>query len=331
MIMQTYLIVGGAGYIGSHVVRALLASGHEVLVLDNLEKGHRQAVHGCEFFQGDLGDRDLLGRIFSRHGVDCVMHFAAYALVGESVEQPLDYYDNNTGRTTRLLQAMVDHGVGRFIFSSTAATYGEPGRIPIMEDYPTLPTNPYGRSKLFIEQILRDADAAHGLRYTALRYFNAAGADPSGEIGEDHDPESHLIPIVLQVALGQREHVAIFGTDWDTPDGTCVRDYVHVNDLAQAHILADQRLQGGGTSTVYNLGCENGYSVKEIIDISRKVTGHPIPAVAAPRRPGDPARLIASSRKIRAELGWRPQFGDPTSIIRTAWNWHRDHPHGYGN
>ena len=329
--MQSYLVVGGAGYIGSHVVRSLLEAGHQVLVLDNLEKGHRRAVQGCELVEGDLGDKELLGRIFTSRKVDCVMHFAAYALVGESVADPLAYYDNNTGRTTRLLQAMVEHGVGRFIFSSTAATYGEPRNIPILETDPTEPTNPYGRSKLFIEHILADADAAFGLRYTALRYFNAAGAHPSGEIGEDHDPESHLVPIVLQVALGQREKVSIFGTDWDTPDGTCIRDYVHVDDLAQAHILADERLQQGAGSTVYNLGCESGYSVKEIIDIAREVTGHPIPAEPAPRRPGDPARLVASSSKIKAELGWKPRYEDPRAIIQTAWNWHRNHPDGYGD
>jgi len=334
------LVIGGAGYIGSHVVKELVNQGNEVVVLDDLSMGHRQAVKGStdyaeikdkdgEFIQGDLGDRELLGKIFSSRKIDCVMHFAAFSLVGESVEKPLAYYDNNTARTTHLLMAMKDHGVNRFILSSTAAVYGEPKNIPILETDLTEPTNPYGRSKLFIEKILDDCDAAHGLKYISLRYFNAAGADEDGEIGEDHSPETHLIPLVLQVALGQRESIKIFGTDWDTPDGTCIRDYIHGTDLAQAHILAAQRLTDGGDSVVYNLGCQSSYSVKQIIDIARKVTGHSIPAEEAGRRPGDPARLVASSDKIKRELGWSPHFEDPEKIIATAWKWHQKHPNGY--
>ncbi len=300
--MPTILVVGGAGYIGSHVVKTLLENGQGVVVLDDLSMGHRDAVLGGEVFVGDLGDRALLDGIFQRHSIDCVMHFAARTVVGESVEAPLDYYDNNVGRTTRLLAAMKAHGVDKFILSSTAAVYGEPKRIPIAEDDPTAPTNPYGRSKLFIEKILADCETAHGLRYASLRYFNAAGADPSGKIGEDHSPETHLIPIVLKAALGQAEHVRIFGTDWETPDGTCLRDYVHVSDLADAHILAAERLLDGGASAIYNLGCQTGYSVKEIIDLARKIT---------------------------AALGWRPRLQDPETIIATAWKWHKQHPNGY--
>ncbi len=326
---HSYLIVGGAGYIGSHVVKALVERGDQVVTLDDLSKGHRAAVSGGQFITGDLGDRQLLGEIFTTTPIDCVMHFGAYIEVGESVHKPLEYYRNNTAKTTDLLLAMKEHGVDRFILSSTAAVYGEPQRMPIEETDPTAPTNPYGHSKAFIEQILHDAEAAHDLRYVALRYFNAAGADPSGTIGEAHHPESHLIPLVLQVPLGQRDHIAIFGTDWPTPDGTCVRDYIHVNDLAEAHILAAQRLLDGGDSATYNLGCETGYSVKTIIDLAREVTGHAIPAQEAPRRPGDSATLVASSARIKAELGWTPQYDDPKAIIETAWRWHQGHPRGY--
>jgi len=327
--MASFLVVGGAGYIGSHVVKELIAAGHEVIVLDDLSKGHREAVAAGAFLEGDLGDRVLLDRIFSEQRIDCVMHFAAYSLVGESVEDPLAYYDNNTGKTARLLTAMKVHGVLRFILSSTAAVYGEPEQIPISENASLDPTNPYGKSKLFIEKILEDCDRAYGLKFTALRYFNAAGADESGEIGEDHELETHLIPLVLEVALGKRTHIDIYGTDWGTRDGTCVRDYVHVTDLGDAHILAAQRLMDGGSSAVYNLGCEKGYSVKEIVEVARKVTGHPIPVREAGRRPGDPERLVASSEKIKSELGWKPRFDDPEKIVATAWNWHRNHPGGF--
>lgn len=327
--MANFLIVGGAGYIGSHVVKELLVKGHSVMVLDNLSTGHSQAINGGEFIQGDLGDRELLGQIFSSKKIDCVMHFAAHILVGESVEKPLTYYENNTAKTTHILMAMKEHGVKRFIFSSTAAVYGDPEDVPILEIAPTCPTNPYGRSKLFIEKILEDCATAHGLKYTSLRYFNAAGADESGGIGEDHSPETHLIPLILQVALGQRKTIKIFGTDWDTPDGTCIRDYVHVTDLAKAHILAAQRLMDGEKSAVYNLGCQAGYSVREIINIARKVSGHPIPSEEVERRPGDPPILVASSHKIKKDLGWSPQFDDPEKIITTAWNWHKNHPQGF--
>ena len=327
--MAMFLIVGGAGYIGSHMVKHLAIHGHDVVVLDDLSSGHRKSVVAGKFIQGDLGDQDLIEEIFSTLKIDCVMHFAAFSLVGESVKIPLTYYNNNSAKTTRLLMAMARHGVDKFILSSTAAVYGEPKNLPILETEPTEPTNPYGRSKLFIEKVLEDCDASHGLKYISLRYFNAAGASKDGEIGEDHSPETHLIPLVLQVALRQREYIEIYGTDWDTPDGTCIRDYIHVMDLAEAHILAAQRLMEGGESGVYNLGCQSGYSVREIISIARKITGSPIPAVESARRPGDPARLVASSEKIKSELGWNPRYDDPERIIATAWRWHSANPRGY--
>jgi len=329
--MGSFLVVGGAGYIGSHVVKELIAAGHEVIVLDDLSKGHREALVGGTFVQGDLGDPVLLDRIFKERCIDCVMHFAAFSLVGESVDKPLLYYNNNTGKTAVLLSAMQRYGVLKFILSSTAAVYGEPEEVPIPETAVLDPTNPYGRSKLFIERILGDSDRAYGLKYISLRYFNAAGADESCDIGEDHSPETHLIPLVLEVPLGKRDHLDIYGTDWDTPDGTCVRDYIHVTDLARAHILAAERLIHGGESAVYNLGCENGYSVKEIVAIVRKITGQHIPVRETARRPGDPARLVASSERIKSELGWRPVFDDPEKIIATAWRWHKNHPNGFKN
>jgi UDP-glucose 4-epimerase len=329
--MATYLIVGGAGYIGSHVVKALCARGARVLVLDDLSRGHRAAAGGATLIEGNLGDRALLDAVLGAEAVDCVMHFAALIEVGESVIVPLTYYENNVARTLVLLDAMRKHGVDRFIFSSTAAVYGEPQRVPIDEAQPLAPQSPYGWSKRVVEQMLADCAAAHGLRYVSLRYFNAAGADPSGSIGEDHRPESHLIPLVLQVALGQREQIAIYGTDWDTPDGTCVRDYIHVSDLARAHLLAAEHLLAGGASAVFNLGCQEGHSVRTIIELARTVTGAPIPEQAAPRRPGDPARLVASSAKIRDALGWEPRYGDPRTIVETAWRWHKAHPRGYGD
>ena len=317
------LVVGGAGYIGAHMLADLLRAGYQPVTLDNLSRGHRDLVPGGNFIQGDLGDSTLLDRIFTQHRISAVMHFAAFSLVGESVARPLDYYRNNVANTVELLAGMARHDVRNFIFSSTAAVYGEPkGVRPLCEDDPCQPTNPYGATKLAVERMLADCAAASRLRYVSLRYFNAAGADPSGNLGERHDPETHLIPLILQVATGEREAIKIFGTNYPTPDGTCVRDYVHVNDLTQAHLLALRYLIAGGGSTIYNLGNSRGHSVREVIDVARTVTGHAIPAIAADRRPGDPPMLIADSDKIRKELGWQPQFESLRTIIETAWAWH---------
>lgn len=325
------LVTGGLGYVGSHTVKTLVKNGYNVLSLDNLEYGHRSASAGAQVIIGDFGDRNLIQNVFSSNKIDAVMHFAAYAAVGESVANPFKYYENNVSRSLVLLDEMVKAGIKQMVFSSSAATYGEPNQIPIPEDHPKNPTNPYGRSKLIIEDILRDFDTAYGLKSVSLRYFNASGADPEGELGEDHDPEEHLIPIVLQVALGKRTKVSVFGEDWDTPDGTCIRDYVHVMDLAEAHVLALKSLAAGNGTTSYNLGNGNGYSVKQVIEIAREVTGRQIDAVPADRRPGDPARLVASSDKIRSELGWEPKIPDLHRIIETAWAWHSAHPDGYGD
>ena len=316
------LVVGGAGYIGAHMVRQLIKARCDVVILDNLSTGNRKLVQGDEFIQGNLGDTDLLDKLFSRHTFDAVMHFAAFSQVGESMHRPLMYYRNNLAETIALLNAMVRHDVKRFIFSSTAAVYGEPVAIPIAEDHPCAPTNPYGNTKLAVERMLADCDAAYGLKSTALRYFNAAGADESGEIGELHEPETHLIPIVLRAADGMIDHIRLFGTDYATTDGTCIRDYVHVNDLAQAHLLALDALLKGGDSTIYNLGSSSGYSVREVIGKAEGVTGKKIPVVEAPRRPGDPAVLVASSEKIKHQLGWTPAYDNLEKIIQTAWNWH---------
>ena len=324
------LVLGGAGYIGSHTVRALLEAGREVVVADNLLTGFRAAVPAeAAFIQLDIRDRAALDRLFQQHRIDGVIHFAASSQVGESMEHPLKYYDNNLWGTTCLLDAMVAHGVNRIVFSSTAAVYGEPKRIPILETDPTQPTNCYGETKLAMEKLMGWTSQAHGLRYVALRYFNACGAHPSGDIGEAHNPETHLIPIILQVPAGQRKQVSIFGEDYPTPDGTCVRDYVHVCDLAQAHILALDYLLAGGGNNVFNLGNGVGFSVKEVLEAARRVTGRPIPAQAAPRRAGDPAQLVASSEKAKAILGWNPQFSSLETILSTAWTWHQTHPNGY--
>ncbi|MDA8364164.1 MAG: UDP-glucose 4-epimerase GalE [Gammaproteobacteria bacterium] len=317
------LVVGGAGYIGSHMVKELLTSGYRVIVLDNLTRGHRELLPGGQFIEGDLGDRRVLDAIFSQYRIDAVMHFAAFSLVGESVEQPLLYYRNNLARTIELLDSMICHGVRCFIFSSSAAVYGEPDKMPISEDHRCLPTNPYGATKLAVEHMLDDCARAHGLRYVSLRYFNAAGADASSAIGERHRPETHLIPLVLQVATGERASVTIFGTDYPTADGTCVRDFVHVSDLAQAHLLALQSLMAGADSAVYNLGNSTGYSVREVIEIARRVTGRRIPAAAAARRAGDPPVLIADSTRARRDLDWQPRYESLDAIIETAWAWHK--------
>ena len=319
----TVLVVGGAGYIGSHMVNELLKANVGVITLDNLSTGHHDLHPGGPLIEGRLGDAALLDKIFSTHDIAAVMHFAAYSLVGESVADPLKYYRNNLAETTELLDAMSRHSVKRFIFSSTAAVYGEPVAVPISEDHPCAPTNPYGATKMAVERMLADCDAAHNLKFIALRYFNAAGADESSKLGERHEPETHLIPLILKVATGEREHVKIFGTNYPTPDGTCLRDYIHVSDLTQAHLLALEALFSDKDSRIYNLGNNNGYSVREVIEVARKVTGHPIPAVESAPRPGDPAVLIADSAKIRKELGWQPKFEDLETMIQSAWDWHR--------
>ena len=324
------LVLGGAGYIGSHTVYELIDAGRDVVVADNLLTGFRAAVHPkARFYQLDIRDRAALDVLFQAEHIDGVIHFAASSQVGESMSHPLKYYDNNLHGTMVLLEAMVAHGVDKIVFSSTAATYGEPERVPILETDPTCPTNCYGQTKLSMEHMMGWVSRAHGLRYVALRYFNACGAHPSGAIGEAHSPETHLIPIILQVPNGQRDKVSIFGDDYPTPDGTCIRDYIHVTDLAQAHILALDYLLSGGENNVFNLGNGVGFSVKQVIDVARSVTGHPIPAVSTPRRAGDPAQLIASSRKAIDVLGWKPEYNDLHTIVATAWAWHKSHPHGY--
>ena len=324
------LVLGGAGYIGSHTALELVRAGEDVIVADNLVTGHREAIPaGAKFYQGDLHDFAFLDNLFQQEQIDAVIHFAAYSLVGESVTNPLKYYDNNLCGTRVLLEAMVKNHVDKIVFSSTAATYGEPEHIPILETDRTLPTNPYGETKLAMEKMFHWTANAHGLRYVSLRYFNACGADASGTIGEAHNPESHLIPLILQVPNGKREAISIYGTDYDTPDGTCIRDYIHVTDLAQALILAVQYLRNGGESSIFNLGNGVGYSVREVIETARKVTGHPIPAVETPRRAGDPARLVASSEKAKTVLGWKPVHDSLEEIIASAWNWHQHHPDGY--
>lgn len=324
------LVLGGAGYIGSHTALELVKAGNEVVIADNLVTGYRKAIpEGAKFYEGDLRDFDFLNKLFQQEKIDAVIHFAAYSLVGESVTNPLKYYDNNLYGTKVLLEAMVKNNVGKIVFSSTAATYGEPENIPILESDRTCPTNPYGETKLAIEKMFKWTAEAHGLRYVSLRYFNACGADESGTIGETHNPESHLIPLILQVPNGKRETISIYGTDYDTPDGTCIRDYIHVTDLAQAHNLAVQYLNNGGESDIFNLGNGVGYSVREVIETARKVTGHPIPATESSRRAGDPARLVASSEKAKKILGWKPVHDSLEEIISSAWNWHKNHPNGY--
>ena len=324
------LVLGGAGYIGSHTVWELCEAGRDVVVADNLQTGFRAAVHPkARFYKLDIRDGKALDVLFQAEKIDGVIHFAACSQVGESMRDPLKYYDNNLHGTMVLLSAMLRHGVDRIVFSSTAATYGEPERVPILETDRTCPTNTYGETKLSMEKMMGWCAKAHGLKYVALRYFNACGAHPSGVIGEAHDPETHLIPLILQVPAGWRQALTIFGDDYPTPDGTCVRDYIHVTDLAQAHILALDYLAGGGESSVFNLGNGVGFSNREVVEVARKVTGHPIPVEMGPRRAGDPARLVASSQKARTVLGWDPRYADLETIISTAWEWHRTHPNGY--
>ena len=327
---MSILVLGGAGYIGSHTVYELIAKGEDVVVVDNLETGHREAVHPmARFYKGDIRNRAFVDSVFEQEKIDAVIHFAANSLVGESMTNPLKYYDNNVNGTKVLLESMIAHDVKKIVFSSTAATYGEPENIPILESDKTCPTNAYGETKLSMEKMMKWTDVAHGLKYVALRYFNACGAHESGEIGEAHNPESHLIPLILQVPLGKREFISIFGDDYDTEDGTCIRDYIHVTDLAQAHILAVKYLLEGNESNTFNLGNGVGFSVKEVIETAKKATGLPIAAKIVERRVGDPARLVASSDKARKVLGWNPEHADLEEIIASAWKWHSTHPNGF--
>lgn len=325
------LVLGGAGYIGSHTVYRLIEQGHKVVVFDNFETGYYEAIHpDAEVYEGDLRNRADIDNVFDEESdIDAVIHFAANSLVGESMVKPLKYYDNNICGTKVLLESMVAHNINRIVFSSTAATYGEPIHTPILENDPTNPTNCYGETKRAMERMFYWTEQAHGMKYVSLRYFNACGAHISGKIGEAHNPESHLIPIILQTANGTRDHISVFGTDYDTPDGTCIRDYIHVTDLAQAHILAVEYIINGGESDIFNLGNGVGFSVKEVIETAKKVTGKEIKVVEENRRAGDPAVLIASSEKAKKVLGWNPQYNELSTIIETAWKWHSTHPNGY--
>jgi UDP-glucose 4-epimerase len=326
---MSILVTGGAGYIGSHVVDMLVRRGFEVVVLDNLVTGHREAVHpAARFHEADLLDRDAVEEVFRQHTFDGVLHFAGYILVGESYQNPWPYFRDNVLASANLLEAVTAHGIGRFILSSTANLFGSPQSIPIPPDERVDPGSPYGESKHMVERQLHWAGRLYGLTYCCLRYFNAAGAHPDAHIGEDHDPETHLVPRVLQVALGQLEHLQVFGTDYDTPDGTCIRDYVHVMDLAEAHVLALEAL-ADGRSRAYNLGSQRGYSVREVVEVAREVTGRAIPTLDAPRREGDLDVLVASSQCLQTELGWEPKYSDLRQIVETAWEWHRTHPQGY--
>ena len=327
---MSILVCGGAGYIGSHTVHQLVEKGEDVVIVDNLQTGHMGAVNPkAKFYKGDIREAEVLDRIFTENKIDAVVHFAANSLVGESMTNPLKYFNNNVYGMQVLLEAMVRHGIDKIVFSSTAATYGEPERIPIMEDDRTEPTNPYGQSKLIMEKMMKWVSLANGIRYVSLRYFNAAGAIEDGSIGEDHSPETHLIPLILQVPLGKRDHITVFGEDYPTPDGTCLRDYIHVLDLADAHVLAIDYLRRGGESNIFNLGNGQGFSVKEMIEAAKEATGLDIKVEIGERRAGDPAQLIASSEKARKVLGWQPKFTDVKAVIGTAWKWHRQHLDGY--
>jgi UDP-glucose 4-epimerase len=326
--MLTILVTGGAGYIGSHVVKELLRQKYQPVIYDNLQTGHQKATKNALFIRGDLSDPVKLKETFRTHAIDAVMHFAADCLVGESVLNPLKYFNNNVKNSIKLIEIIEEFKIKKFVFSSSAAVYGEPKEIPITEEHPCSPTNPYGETKWIFERVLKAYHDAGILNFIALRYFNAAGADPEGELGEDHSPESHLIPLVIKSAL-DKTSVPVFGTDYNTPDGTCIRDYIHVTDLANAHILALRKLEQGKHSGIYNMGNGNGYSVREVIETVKKLTGRKVTAIESPRRPGDPARLVASSEKIRHELGWIPKYPDLETIVETAWEWHRKHPKGY--
>lgn len=326
---KVVLVTGGAGYIGSHVVKQLRGKGYRPLVYDNLSTGHRWAVRGSKLIEGELGDKEHLQEVLTREKPLAVMHFAGSILLGESMERPEFYFRNNVINTLKLLEAMLENEVQYFIFSSSAAVYGNPHQVPISEDYPLSPANPYGEGKHFVERALRWYEEAHNLRYISLRYFNAAGADPEGELGEEHEPETHLIPRILEVASGKKHMVEIYGTNYDTPDGTCIRDYIHVSDLAQAHILALEALLNGYPSRVYNLGNQRGFSVKEVVEAAREITSHPIPVRESSRRQGDPSVLVASAERIKKELGWKPQYDDLKLILETAWGWTKERKNRY--
>lgn len=326
---MSILITGGAGYIGSHTVKHFLEQNEDVIIVDNLQSGHKEAIRTDNFYKIDLRDKEALDKVFKKHKIEAVIHFAANSLVGESMEKPYEYYHNNVFGMMCLLDVMKENNVNKIVFSSTAATYGEPKNIPILEEDETKPTNTYGETKLAMEKMMKWFDQAYGTKYVSLRYFNAAGAHESGMIGEAHNPETHLIPLILQVPLGKRDKIYMFGNDYLTEDGTCVRDYIHVMDLASAHYQALEYLRKGNVSDIFNLGNGNGYSVKEVIEMTRKVTGHPIPAEVKERRSGDPATLIASSEKAKNILKWKPQYDSLEKIISDAWNWHRNHPNGY--
>ncbi|ADQ46584.1 UDP-glucose 4-epimerase [Caldicellulosiruptor kronotskyensis 2002] len=323
------LVTGGAGYIGSHMVWLLLEKGYDIVVIDNLEKGHKKAVLGGKFYNGDLKDKEFLEKVFSENDISAVIHFAASSLVGESVQNPIKYYYNNVYGTLNLVDTMIKHNVKKLVFSSTAAVYGEPENIPILEEDKTQPTNPYGETKLAIEKMLKWMDIAYGVKFVSLRYFNVAGSHPDGIIGEDHNPETHLIPIVLQTALGIREKVIVYGNDYNTKDGTCIRDYIHVIDLCDAHLKAMEYLEKSNKSEIFNLGNEMGFSVMEVIEKASEVVGKKIPYEIGPRRAGDPSILVASSQKAQKLLGWQQKYNSLETIISTAWKWHSTHPHGY--
>ena len=329
---MSILVTGGAGYIGSHTVYKLIEEGRDVVIIDNLETGYQQAIHPkAKFYKGDIRDKEFLNTVFSKEHIEAVIHFAANSLVGESMKNPLKYYDNNLYGTKVLLSSMIENNIKKIVFSSTAATYGEPEKYPIEETDKTEPTNTYGETKLAMEKMFKWTEVAHGLKYVSLRYFNACGAHESGKIGEAHNPETHLIPLILQVPNGKREFISIFGNDYNTEDGTCIRDYIHVTDLAKAHILAVDYLLAGNKSNIFNLGNGKGFSVKQVIDVARNVTKYNIPEVISERRVGDPAILIASSKKAKNILGWKPEHDSLEEIISSAWKWHKNHPDGYKN